>query len=137
MAIYEKVKIKHDMTQEKEGREQASNIYKTVGTSAPLLITMTAPQRYSTYPKRLNGRRRTLAIHRKEAPAAEEPRSGIAIGKEEIELKRCYEMGRSGSVPGYGGRRCPEMPYIGVRLKHWTFDSASFLSISYLHHGLC
>src|SRR6478736_82136 len=81
MAIYEKVKIKHDMTRKKEGREQASNIYKTVGTSAPLLITMTAPQWYSTYPKRLNGRRRTLAIHREKAPAAEEPRPGIAIGK--------------------------------------------------------
>jgi hypothetical protein len=53
--------------------------------------------------KRLNGRRRTLAIKNKRLrPKSQGP--DAAIGSE---LKLSSPMGPWGTVPGCGGRRCP------------------------------
>jgi hypothetical protein len=76
------------MTQKKGGRDKLLIYTGRLERQPPLLIITTAKQaRKATYPKRLNGRRRTLAIHQERAPAAEEPRPSVAIGKKVIELK--------------------------------------------------
>jgi hypothetical protein len=72
--------------------------------------------------KRLNGRRRTLAIkHKRLRPKSQGPDADAdaAIGSE---LKLSHGMGPWGTVPGCGGRRCPGSRVSGPAWKLWIME---------------